>query len=203
MDDVKKGGDERNVAETAADATGVDRRSGPVNGSLSATGSGSVQGVPNKRRDSICLNTNAGIQHPAAMSAVDSGPSCLICTESRADIKCSRGHALCTIFVVDKLGDDNGSQLLCLMIFVDAFLLMLSGGTLKNEPKGMHWMKGIPEWNPKLIGCYCMGREPSGAVAEVGKRVEPVLDGICASVSKSVQEMPESRLDDSRLGGQG
>ncbi|KAI2494514.1 hypothetical protein MHU86_20010 [Fragilaria crotonensis] len=115
MDDVRKGSDERNVAETAADATGVGRRSGPVSGRISASGSGSVQGVPNKRRDSISLKTNAGIQHPAAMSAVDSGPSCLICTKSHADIKYSRGHALCTICVLDKLGDDNGFQLLCLI----------------------------------------------------------------------------------------
>ncbi|KAI2494859.1 hypothetical protein MHU86_19663 [Fragilaria crotonensis] len=109
----QKDGDERNVAETAADATGVGRRSGPVTGSISATGSGSVQGVTNKRRDLISLNTNAGIQHPAAMSAVDSGPSCLVCKESRME-KCSEGHAVCTACIVDKLGDDKGCQLLCL-----------------------------------------------------------------------------------------
>ncbi|KAI2509693.1 hypothetical protein MHU86_4675 [Fragilaria crotonensis] len=114
MDDIKKGGNERNVAETATDATSVGRRSGPVNGSISATGSGSVQGVPNKLRDSISLNTNAGIQQPAAMSAVDSGLSCLIYPESRTDMKCSEGHAVCTVCIVDKLGDDKGCQLLCL-----------------------------------------------------------------------------------------
>ncbi len=36
MDDVKKGGDESNVAETAADAAGVGRRSGTVDGRVSA-----------------------------------------------------------------------------------------------------------------------------------------------------------------------
>jgi hypothetical protein len=36
VDDVKKGGDERNVAEAAEDAAGVGRTSGTVNGSVSA-----------------------------------------------------------------------------------------------------------------------------------------------------------------------
>ncbi|KAI2501338.1 hypothetical protein MHU86_13136 [Fragilaria crotonensis] len=66
-------------------------------------------------RDSILLNTNVGLQHPVAASAVDSGPYCLICNEYRTDLRCSEGHALCTACIVDKLGDDNGCQLLCLI----------------------------------------------------------------------------------------
>ncbi|KAI2489093.1 serine/threonine kinase [Fragilaria crotonensis] len=66
-------------------------------------------------RDAILLNTKVGLQHPAVASAVDSGPYCLICNEYRTDIKCSNGHALCTACIVDKLGDDNGCDFLCLI----------------------------------------------------------------------------------------
>ncbi|KAI2502796.1 hypothetical protein MHU86_11620 [Fragilaria crotonensis] len=65
--------------------------------------------------DAILLNNNAVIQHPEAGRAIKSGPRCLICNEYRTDIKCSEGHALCTACIVNKLGDDNGCQLLCLI----------------------------------------------------------------------------------------
>ena len=66
-------------------------------------------------RDAILLNSNAGIQVPEPVSAVDRRPCCAICNEYRADIKCSEGHALCTACIVDKLGDDSGRQLSCLI----------------------------------------------------------------------------------------
>ena len=66
-------------------------------------------------RDAISLNTNTDIHHPLTVSTVDSGPYCSICNDNRTDIKCSEGHALCATCIVDKLGDDNGCQLLCLI----------------------------------------------------------------------------------------
>ncbi|KAI2494513.1 serine/threonine kinase [Fragilaria crotonensis] len=65
--------------------------------------------------DAVLLNNNAGIQHPVAESAVQSGPYCLICNEYRTDITCSEGHALCPRCIIDKLGDHSGCQLLCLI----------------------------------------------------------------------------------------
>ena len=66
-------------------------------------------------RDAILLNTNAGMQHQDAASAVDDRPRCDICNNYRTEIKCSIGHALCTTCIVDKLGDNSGCQLLCLI----------------------------------------------------------------------------------------
>ncbi|KAI2491606.1 serine/threonine kinase [Fragilaria crotonensis] len=40
---------------------------------------------------------------------------CEICHNYRSDIKCSKGHALCTTCIVDKLCDENGCQLVCLI----------------------------------------------------------------------------------------
>ncbi|KAI2494568.1 serine/threonine kinase [Fragilaria crotonensis] len=66
--------------------------------------------------DAIVLNTNSGIQHPQAVRGVNSGPLCDICNNYRTEITCSdAGHALCTVCILDKLGDDNGSQLSCLI----------------------------------------------------------------------------------------
>ncbi|KAI2494518.1 hypothetical protein MHU86_20014 [Fragilaria crotonensis] len=67
-------------------------------------------------RDAIFLITNPGIQHPQAARAVNSGPLCDICNNYRAEITCrDAGHALCTVCILDQLGDDNGGQLLCLI----------------------------------------------------------------------------------------
>ncbi|KAI2491915.1 hypothetical protein MHU86_22653 [Fragilaria crotonensis] len=75
----------------------------------------STKDLLDKLSDAILLNNNAGIQHPAAESAVQSGPYCLICNEYRTDITCSEGHALCPRCIIDKLGDHSGCQLLCLI----------------------------------------------------------------------------------------
>ncbi|KAI2491609.1 serine/threonine kinase [Fragilaria crotonensis] len=65
--------------------------------------------------DAILLHNNTGIQHPDAARAVKSGPRCDICNSNCTDVKCSEGHALCTLCIVDKLGDYNGCQLMCLI----------------------------------------------------------------------------------------
>ena len=69
----------------------------------------------NKLRDAIGLNSNAGIQHAGVVNAAASGPYCIVCNYCSTDIKCSKGHALCTTCIVNKLGDDSGCQLLCLI----------------------------------------------------------------------------------------
>ncbi|KAI2491752.1 serine/threonine kinase [Fragilaria crotonensis] len=66
-------------------------------------------------RDAILLNTHTGTQHSMAENAVDSDACCVICHNYRADIQCSEGHALCTACIVDKVGDDSGCQLSCLI----------------------------------------------------------------------------------------
>ncbi|KAI2492666.1 serine/threonine kinase [Fragilaria crotonensis] len=66
-------------------------------------------------RDAIRLNTNAGVQNSEAVTAIDSGSFCDVCNNYRTDITCSEGHALCPPCIVDKLADDSGCQLLCLI----------------------------------------------------------------------------------------
>jgi serine/threonine protein kinase len=75
----------------------------------------STKGLLDKLRDAILLNTDAGIQHLDAASAVDNRPLCEICNNYRTEIKCSVGHALCTTCIVDKLGGESGCQLFCLI----------------------------------------------------------------------------------------
>ncbi|KAI2494523.1 serine/threonine kinase [Fragilaria crotonensis] len=60
--------------------------------------------------------SDAGIQDPQAVRAVNNGPLCRICNNNRTEITCrDAGHALCTVCILDQLGEDNGSQLLCLI----------------------------------------------------------------------------------------
>ena len=75
----------------------------------------STKDLLDKLSDAILLNNNAGCQHPEAARAAKSGPRCDICNDNRADMKCCEGHALCTICIVDKLGDYSGRQLMCLI----------------------------------------------------------------------------------------
>jgi hypothetical protein len=75
----------------------------------------STKDLLDKLRDAIKLNTSASIQHPEAASAVDSGPYCYICKNYRTDLKCSEGHALCTLCIVERIGDHSGCQLFCLV----------------------------------------------------------------------------------------
>ncbi|KAI2492673.1 serine/threonine kinase [Fragilaria crotonensis] len=55
---------------------------------------------------SIWRNTNTGRYEYAY---------CETCHRYRSDFKCSKGHALCTTCIVDKLCDENGCQLVCLI----------------------------------------------------------------------------------------
>ncbi len=75
----------------------------------------STKDLLNQLRDAILSHTNAGVQHLDAASAVDNRPLCDICNNYRTEIKCSEGHALCTTCITNKLGDDSGCQLFCLI----------------------------------------------------------------------------------------
>ncbi|KAI2503224.1 hypothetical protein MHU86_11247 [Fragilaria crotonensis] len=75
----------------------------------------STKDLLDKLSDAILLNNNAGCQHTEAARAGKSSPRCDICNDYRTDMTCSEGHALCTICIIDKLGDNSGCQLLCLI----------------------------------------------------------------------------------------
>ncbi|KAI2509061.1 serine/threonine kinase [Fragilaria crotonensis] len=67
-------------------------------------------------KDLLDMLSDAGIQDPQAVRAVNNGPLCRICNNNRTEITCrDAGHTLCTVCILDQLGDDNGGQLLCLI----------------------------------------------------------------------------------------
>ncbi|KAI2509060.1 serine/threonine kinase [Fragilaria crotonensis] len=146
----------------------------------------STKDLLDKLRDAINLNTNAGIRHPGAASAVDSGPYCHVCKNYRTDIKCSEGHALCTFCIVDKLGDDNESQLSCLVEECSSDLRDLDlYGRIPIEM----YNRGRKGWTTSI---WAVMKETFSETAEdatgVGKGIEPVNDSASALSAYLVKE---------------
>ncbi|KAI2492674.1 serine/threonine kinase [Fragilaria crotonensis] len=90
--------------------------------------------------------------NPETNSAGDNRPFCIICNQYRTDMACSEGHPLCSGCIGNALGHSTGYHVSCLIdrcssqpfetkIFLDAYLLRRTIGTLRRKSNMPSWTK--------------------------------------------------------------